>query len=191
MRLPEPSPLSTMTLDEALRTRRSVRDFRPDALGPELVGRLLWAAQGITSDEGFRTAPSAGALYPLELYVVTGEGVSRYLPEGHGLAPLARADVRADLAAAALGQAVVGDAPLVIVVTAVLSRTAAKYGADRGERYVHLEAGHAVQNVLLEAVALGLAAVPIGAFDDARVAEVLSLPRAHAPLYLVAVGRPR
>ena len=187
--LPRAHSDSTMTLDEALTSRRSIRAFTSEPLDAELVGHLLWAAQGITSADGGRTAPSAGALYPLELYAVTSAGVFHYRPIGHDLSTVVRRDVRTDLSGAALGQGAVRDAALVIVITADYSRTAAKYGAERGERYVLLEAGHSAQNVLLEAVALGLGAAPIGAFDDSAVARVLGLPAAHAPVYLIALGR--
>lgn len=191
VKLPSAHPLSTMTLDEALASRRSVRDLAPETLSTEIVGRLLWAAQGVTSPEGYRTAPSAGALYPLELYVATPSGAFHYLPDTHELVPVRDRDLRADLRAAALDQEPVGDAGVVIVIAADPSRTAAKYGVDRGERYVLLEAGHAAQNVLLEAVALGLGAVPIGAFDDAAIARVVGLPSSQVPLYLIAVGNRR
>ncbi len=190
VKLPSPSARSTMTLDEALDTRRSVRDFTPEALGPELVGQLLWAAQGITSTDGRRTAPSAGALYPLELYVVSGDGVFHYRPADHDLVSVSTRDVGGELAIAALDQEAVSDASIVIVIAADLARVAAKYGVERGERYALLEAGHAAQNVLLEAVALGLGAVPIGAFDDRVVSRVLGLPAALSPLYLIAIGHP-
>ncbi len=191
VKLPRTSPSATMTLDEALASRRSVREFTPEPPGTQVIGHLLWAAQGITSADGGRTAPSAGALYPLELYIATNDGVSHYRPEARDLVVVGRRDVRADLRAAALGQDPVAEAPLVIVIAADYARTAEKYGTERGARYVQLEAGHAAQNVLLEAVALGLGAVPIGAFDDAAVARVLGLPAAHAPLYLIAVGHKR
>ncbi len=187
--LPSPRPLSSTSLDDALRSRRSIREFAPGALSAEVVGQLFWAAQGITSADGGRTAPSAGALYPLELYAVNSDGVFLYRPEQHDLVPVAARDVRDELRTAALGQDAIGQAALVIVITADVSRTAARYGPLRGERYVTLEAGHVAQNVLLEAVALGLGAVPIGAFDDDAVARAIALPTTLAPLYLIAVGR--
>lgn len=186
-----PSPTAgSATLDAALRQRRSVRAFTPDALSDNEVGQLLWAGQGITADWGGRTAPSAGALYPLELHAVTARRTMHYRPAGHQLEVSIERDVRTDLMAAAHGQEPVGAAPLTIVIVAVPARTAAKYG-DRSVRYVDLEAGHTAQNVLLEAVALGLGAVPIGAFDDAAVAHVLGLPEGHEARYLLAVGRPQ
>ena len=189
-RLPAPRETGTMSVEEALARRRSIREFRPDALDDATVGQLLWAAQGITDPAGHRTAPSAGALYPLELYVASARGVHWYRPEIHGLELVGRADRRPDLGLAALGQEVVASAPLIIVITAVLERTAARYG-DRAERYVALEAGHAAQDVLLQATALGLGAVPVGAFDDSTVRRVLELPGDRLPLYLIPVGRPR
>jgi SagB-type dehydrogenase family enzyme len=179
-----------MSLEETLFERRSVREFKPTPLTPVEIGQLLWAAQGITHERGYRSAPSAGALYPLELYVATPDGIFGYQPQSHHLAVLSDDDVRADLYRAALRQAWVRDAPAVFVLAAVYERTAQKYGGRRSPRYVHLEAGHAAQNLLLEAVALGLGAVPVGAFEDQKVQEVLGLPADHEPLYLIPVGHP-
>ena len=151
------------------------------------LSQLLWAAQGITAGWGGRTSPSAGSLYPLELYVVAPDLFGHYVARDHRVDVLGEKDVRAELAVSALGQEPVRAAALTIVVTAVYERTVRKYGA-RGRRYAKLEAGHAAQNVLLQVVALGLGAVPIGAFDDRRVADTLRLPDDRAPLYLVAVG---
>jgi SagB-type dehydrogenase family enzyme len=188
--LPEPRLTSDVALEEALAGRRSVREYTEDALDPNSIGQLLWAAQGITNREGKRTAPSAGATYPLEVYVVTADGVFRYQPGGHLLVVLAAGDRRSELAAAALDQEWVAEAPAVFVITVVVERTAERYG-DRAGRYVDLEAGHAAQNLLLEAVALGLGAVPVGAFYDDRVQSTLGIPADHAPRYLIPVGRPR
>jgi SagB-type dehydrogenase family enzyme len=185
--LPAPRTDSDVSLEEALATRRSAREFTDEPLTTQQISQLLWAAQGITADWGGRTAPSAGALYPLEVYVATREGLYHYLPEGHRLQILGRTDLRAPLADAALGQTAVSDAPTVFVIAAVYARTAEKY-EDRAERYVQLEAGHACQNLLLEAVALGLGAVPMGSFSDAEVARTLGLPTGQTPLYLVPVG---
>ena len=189
--LPPPRTDGSRSLERSLLARRSIRAFAADTLQLAEIGQLLWAAQGITGPLGYRTAPSAGALYPLEIYAVTSAGVSRYDPATHVLVTIQPGDVREDLRGAAHDQAWVQDATLVIVVTAVYSRTTAKYGQSRGPRYVHLEAGHAAQNVLLQAVALELAGVPVGAFDDRGVQSVLGLPADHEPLYLLCVGRPR
>lgn len=189
--LPPPQTRGQVSLEEALSRRRSIRELTPDPLTRAEIGQLLWAAQGVTDAEGRRTAPSAGGLYPLELYAVTGETVFHYLPATHAIRPVRDGDVRPRLRSAAYDQAPVGEAPLVVVVAAVPARTAAKYGVDRARRYVDLEAGHAAQNLLLEAVALGLAGVPIGAFDDGRVADALGLPAGEEPRYLLAIGHPR
>lgn len=186
---PLPSMNADSRLEDLLATRRSVRSFSPESLTEEQIGQLLWAAQGVTAEWGGRTAPSAGALYPLEMYVVTADGVDHYLPEGHRLEQVATGDTRDELAGAALDQQALHSAPAVIVIAAEYARTEARYG-DRAERYVHLEAGHAAQNLLLEAVDLGLGAVPIGAFDDAAVQQVLGLPPDWIPLYLIPVGVP-
>lgn len=187
--LPAPRPSGTVSLEEALAARRSIRDFTDEPLDLGQLSQLLWATQGVTAAWGGRTAPSAGALYPLEVYLATADGLSRYVPDGHRLEEITGADLRDELAGAALGQDPVADASAVFVITAVPARTEAKYG-DRALRYVQLEAGHACQNLLLEAVALGLGAVPIGAFDDEEIRTVLGLPADRLPLYLVPVGYP-
>jgi SagB-type dehydrogenase family enzyme len=189
-RLSEPNLTGERSLEATLAGRRSVREFRSERLNESEVAQLLWAAQGVTSSLGLRAAPSAGALYPLELYVVTAEGTSRYDPHDHALEVISAEDLRARVQRAALRQEPVGAAPAVFMIAGVFERTAAKYGR-RAPRYVHMEAGHAAQNLLLQAEALGLGGVPIGAFDDDAVAEALSLPDDHAPLYLIPVGHPR
>lgn len=189
-RLPSPARQGKLSLEEALSRRRSIRDFADQRLDEATIGQLLWAAQGITHRDGRRTAPSAGALYPLEFYAATADGLFHYEPGTHGLTRRAPGDVRAAIARAALGQESVREAPLLIVVTAVHERTSGKYGG-RAERYVHMEAGHAAQNVLLQATALGLGAVPVGAFDDDALARALALGDRERPLYLIPVGRPR
>jgi SagB-type dehydrogenase family enzyme len=190
LELPPPARAPGMALDEALSRRRSVREYDVRPLTPAEIGQLLWAAQGITSEQGFRTAPSAGALYPLELYLLTAEGVFRYEPQHHRLALVGSDDARNALYQAALQQEPVRSAPAVFVLAAVYTRTSRKYGEVRSPRYVHMEAGHAAQNLLLEATALGLGAVPIGAFDDRQVQEALGLPADHRPLYLIPTGHP-
>ena len=195
VKLPPPRLKSTISLEETLYARRSVRDFADTPLTLSDVSQLLWAAQGTTAP-GRRTAPSAGALYPLETYVAAGRvdglaaGVYRYRTEGHELVRVTDGDTRGQLASAALGQVSIREAPLVIVMSGVYERTAARYG-DRGQRYVHLEAGHAAQNVCLQAVGLGLAAVTVGAFDDAGVKVAARMAPAETPLYLIPVGRAR
>jgi SagB-type dehydrogenase family enzyme len=189
MALPEPDLTGAISLEQTLALRRSIRAYTDRSLTSEEIGQLLWAAQGITRDWGGRTAPSAGALYPLEIYTVSRDGVGHYLPAGHRLELLSSADLRPALTTAALSQEPVSDAPVVFVITAVFSRVEQKYD-ERGIRYVHLEAGHAAQNLLLQAVALDLGAVVIGAFDDSEVKRVLGLPTDHDPLYLIPTGHP-
>ncbi len=188
--LPQPRLKGDLSLEEALARRRSVRQYSEAALSLEVLGQLLWAAQGITHPGGYRTAPSAGALYPLEVYAVTPKAAYHYEPQHHRLSIQAEGDLRPRLHQAALRQEAVLKAPAVIVITAVYARTTQKYGEQRGIRYVHLEAGHAAQNLLLQAVALGLGGVPIGAFHDAQVQQVLVLPADQQPLYLIPVGYP-
>ena len=193
--LPAPRQDSGFSLERALHERRSVREFGKTALTQEEVSQLLWAAQGITSRDGLRTAPSAGALYPLELYLVAGNvqnldpGIYKYASPGHKLKKIMPGDQRRVLAAAALNQDCVANAAAVLVFTAVERRTTRKYGS-RGVRYMHIEVGHAAQNVFLQATALGLGAVVVGAFDDDRLRETLKLPEGEAPLYLMPLGRP-
>lgn len=189
--LPPPQLEGSRTLEETLAQRRSVREFSDAPLTQAELGQLLWAAQGITHPAGLRTAPSAGALYPLQVYAATHEAAYHYAPQGHQMITIIQGDVRPALHAAALRQDSVLNAPAVIVIAAVYAQTAQKYGAERSPRYVHLEAGHAAQNVLLQAVALDLGAVPIGAFEDEKVKQALRLPPDQQPLYLIPVGHPK
>jgi SagB-type dehydrogenase family enzyme len=189
IRLPEPRRAGDASLEEVLAARRSVRSFTDQPVTLAEISQLLWAAQGITSSWGGRTAPSAGALYPLEVYGVTADMTLRYIPDGHRAELLSVGDPRRGLAAAAFGQGAVVSAPVVLVLAAVFPRTEVKYGA-RAERYVKLEGGHAAQNVLLQAVALGLGAVPIGSFEDDGVRQALDLADPEQPLYLIPIGHP-
>ncbi len=182
------------TLEELLKRRQSVREYSNEPLTRDEVMKLLWAGQGITRPPRYRTAPSAGALYPLELYVVVGNveglkpGVYKYSPVINDIKLIKEGDVRRSLAAAALVQPWVEQGAIDIVIAAVYQRTKAKYG-ERGERYVHIEVGHAAQNICLRATALGLGLVTVGAFDDARVAEIVGLAKDEVPLYIIPVGR--
>jgi SagB-type dehydrogenase family enzyme len=192
--LPPPKVSGTISVEEALLARRSVREYAAEPLDIAQVSQLLWAAQGITSPSGFRTAPSAGALYPLEVFVACGNvtgllpGVYRYIPDSHALERIIDRDIRDDLYRAALRQESVRNAPAVIAITADYNRTMRKYG-ERGIRYVHMEAGHASENICLQAYSLGLGTVTIGAFDDGAVKDLLGMPQGFAPLYLMPVGR--
>jgi SagB-type dehydrogenase family enzyme len=173
--LPEPRHDSDVSIEQSLLQRRSVRSYTGEPLTLQELSQLLWAAQGITDPRGFRTAPSAGALYPLEVYVVVGDvqdltpGVYRYEPHEHQLVSIIEGDKRVELADAALAQGCVKEGAVAIVFTAVYERTTRKYG-DRGIRYVHIEAGHAAQNLCLQATAMDLGVVAIGAFYDEEVA---------------------
>jgi SagB-type dehydrogenase family enzyme len=184
-----PRETGSVSLETTLARRRSVRRFSDTALSWQEISQLLWAAQGITSGRGFRTAPSAGALYPLEVYAVLAEGLFHYEPHSHSLSKESEDDLRGSLRRAALNQPFVEEAPLVLVIAGDYKKTARRYG-DRAERYVILEAGHVAQNVLLQAVALRLGGVPVGAFDDGEVQRVLGLPANLTPLYLIPLGKP-
>jgi SagB-type dehydrogenase family enzyme len=185
--LPKPNQAGSTSLEKAIAIRRSRRDFSPQSLTLEQIGQLCWAAQGQEADGRYRTAPSAGATYPLELFIVTSDGLFHYLPAKHSLKKLTNLDLRADLASAAWGQEFIEAAPLTLVFAAEFSRTTNRYG-KRGIRYVYTEAGHAAQNVHLQAEALRLGSVAVGAFDDNSVSKVLSLPRNIEPVYMVTVG---
>lgn len=192
--LPKPGYESATSVEEALLSRRSVREYGGRPLALDEVSQLLWAAQGITEKgRGFRTAPSAGALYPLEIYLAAGDvtglasGVYKYLPHEHQLMLVKSGDVREELSDAALGQAPVKDGAAVLVFSAVYARTEVKYG-ERGVRYVHMEVGHAGQNVYLQAESLGLGTVMIGAFHDDEVKRVMQMEAAEEPLAIMPVG---
>jgi len=188
--LPEPQKRGPMSLEEVLDRRQSIRRFSSEPLSMMELSQLLWAAQGITRTGNGRTSPSAGALYPLEIYVSLREGLYRYVASRHQLIRLSTQNLITSLAEAALGQSSVREAPAVIVIAAIYERIESKYG-ERGERYVKIEVGHAAQNVLLQAVSLGLGAVPVGAYYDGRVHQILNLPLDQKPLYLIPVGHPR
>ncbi len=194
LKLPEPRLESKVSLEETLFKRRSIREYAnlPLALGD--ISQLLWAAQGITAEWGGRTAPSAGGLYPVELYLVAGSvenlapGVYKYKPQGHELVEIRDGDVREELAKAALDQTWVKEGAIDIVIAAVYERTTKKYG-DRGVRYVDMEAGHAAQNIYLQATALNLGMVTVGAFYDEQVKSVLGMLENEVPLYVIPVGK--
>lgn len=178
------------SIEACIEARRSIRNFTGDSLSIQEISNILWAAQGITDKtRGFRSSPSAGATYPLELFVAKHDGLFRYIPQSHVLKKQSDKDVRKNIARAALNQMFIADAGLVIVVTAVFERTTYRYG-KRGIQYVYNEVGHCAQNVLLEAVALGLGSVPIGAFDDAKLSQCCDL-REEEPLYILPVGYPK
>jgi SagB-type dehydrogenase family enzyme len=187
--LPPPTRDGDTSLEAVLTRRRSVRTFRPDPLTPEQLGQLMWAAQGETSSAGFRTAPSAGALYPLELYAATRTAVLHYLPTGHRVEQWEPTDDWQALVDSTPSKDPVAQAGAVFMVAAAVRRTAVKYGG-RSREYVDLEAGHCAQNLLLQAVSLGLGAVTIGAYNADRLARYYALSTGQSVHYLIPVGRP-
>jgi SagB-type dehydrogenase family enzyme len=192
--LPAPRMESEISIEEVLLERQSVREYTDEPLNLAEIAQLLWSAQGITRPGGYRTAPSAGALYPLEVYLVAGmvndipPGVYRYLPDEHALVKTIAGDVRSELSQAAVDQQAVEDAPAAIVITAIYERTTVKY-RDRGYQYVHIEVGSAAQNVYLQVVSMNLGTVFIGAFYDEDVKEILGLGEGEQPLGIMPVGR--
>ena len=194
LKLPPSTPGRGHAVEQLLAHRRSRREFAGGSLELAEIARLLWAAQGISDPHGLRTAPSAGALYPLEVHLATGRtngldpGVYHYLPHEHALAQTATGDHRVQLANAALGQEAVAHAGAVIVLTGIYRRTTIKYG-DRGVRYVHMEVGHAAQNVYLVGESLGIGTVMVGAFDDEHVKRVIPMGADESPLALLPLGR--
>ncbi len=188
--LPDPRLESEVSLEEAIQQRRSIRSYSETTLTQAQIAQLCWAAQGITDPHrSLRASPSAGATYPLVLYVATAEALYRYSVEDHRLERQIERDLRPALRAASLDQMMVETAPAVFIIAADHRPTERRYGG-RAERYVLMEVGHAGQNILLQAVALGLGAVPIGAFNDERVGRILALPDTQRPYYIIPVGVP-
>jgi SagB-type dehydrogenase family enzyme len=195
VKLPAPERQGKVSLEEALQSRRTVRRFAARELTLAQVSQLLWAADGVNDPRGLRTAPSAGATYPLELYLVAGErgvrdlapGVYRYLPGGYALELTRPGDLRREVARACLHQTWMADAPVMVVFAAEYRRTTARYG-ERGIRYTHMEVGHAAQNLFLQTGALGLGAGIVGAFEDQTLGRLLHLPAPHEPLLVMPVG---
>jgi len=197
IRLPAPQLSGKVSLEETIAQRRSVRRYLKEPLDLSKLSQILWAAQGITHPKGLRAAPSAGATYPLDIFVLSGDdsvkelpaGIYQYLVDNHSLKLHKAGDFRADLARAALGQSFIIEAPLDIVICAVYQRTCDTYGR-RGERYIHMEVGHVGENIHLQAVALGLASVEVGAFQDDEVRKALCLAEEVNPLYIMPIGKP-
>ncbi|MCJ7646723.1 SagB/ThcOx family dehydrogenase [bacterium] len=183
-----------MSLEEAIVKRHSVRSFSKKELSLDEISQLLWAAYGqrdVDSVTGVsKTVPSAGALYPMEIYLVSSNGVFHYLPSSHSLEEMSDKDLRSSLSGAALWQEAIAQAAVNFVITCVYDRICWKYG-ERGVRYAHIEAGHIAQNIHLQAVCLGLGSVPIGAFNDTAVQKALFLPKDNIPLYIIPVGYPK
>jgi len=190
IKLRQPQEKGSISIEETLLQRRSVRDYKRGPLSLYQVSQLLWAASGKNLYR--RTAPSPGATYPLEIYLVAGEveglepGIYHYSPSGNNLEIVKEEDVRNGLSRAALGQEMIKEAPVSIIIAADYSRTTGRYG-QRGIRYVHMEVGHVGQNVSLQAIALSMGAVMIGAFEDQKVKEVLGIK--EEPLYIIPIGK--
>jgi SagB-type dehydrogenase family enzyme len=206
IKLPSPKLKGKFSLEETILRRRAVRRYRRDPLDLSQLGQILWSAQGITGTREFRAAPSAGATYPLEIFVFVGKqsiiaskakqtpeelqaGIYHYEADSHSLSLHKPADLRPDLARATLDQEFIIDAPVDIVICALYHRTSYRYGR-RGERYVHIEVGHVGENIHLQAVALGLATVEVGAFHDEEVRKVLGVEEQMKPLYIMPLGKP-
>ncbi len=201
--LSSPKTVGTMTVEEALANRRSRRAFTNEALSEEELSQIVWAAYGVTKPVpqnprlggGLRTTPSAGALYPMDLYVIVGNvtniesGVYKYSPKDHSITRIINKDIREDLAKAAYGQTMIKDAPASLLYSAIFSRTTQKYG-DRGRlRYVCMDIGHSGENVYLQAEALKLGTCAIGAFNDPAVSELMQLSKEEEPMYIMPFGR--
>ncbi|MFH1831874.1 MAG: SagB/ThcOx family dehydrogenase [bacterium] len=193
-KLPQVLFRGNISLEQAIKDRRSVRTYAPDPLTLSQISQLVWACQGITGSHNLRAAPSAGGLYPLEIYVVAGKvdgfvpAIYKYRPAKHDLFRLINGDQRAELSQAALGQACVLDAPISLVVCGVQARLTAKYG-QRARQYMDMEVGCVAQNAYLQATVLGLGTVFVGAFDDDRVKKVLNLTEDEVPLCILPVGK--
>ena len=192
--LPAPQFDSGTSIEKSLIERRSIRQYRDKDLTMGELSQLLWAAQGVTSRRGYRTAPSAGALYPLEIYIAAGKvsdlapGIYKYEPDEHNLLKTCDGDKTINLWRAALEQSPIRNAPVVLIFCAIYERTTRKYG-ERGVKYVHMEVGHSAQNVCLQAISLGLGTVVIGAFNDKEVKRVLKLEADEWPLCIMPAGR--
>ena len=196
MKLPQPKTKGTVSVEQAIKQRRTVRAFMPRALDLNQLSQLLWAAHGITENTGFkRAAPSAGALYPMDIYVVVGQnsvaqieaGIYHYEPKGHLLSLVEKSDFRNAIVRASLSQAWMAKAPISFIITAEYKRVTVKYG-KRGVRYAMIEAGHIGQNLFLQAGALGFKAGIVGAFHDKELIDVMNIPPSHEPLLIMPVG---
>ena len=200
IKLPKPNLESKVSVEEALQGRRSTRSYKNEPLSLSEVSQILWAAYGVTQKmSGFRgglkTAPSAGATYPLEIYLVAGnvtdlsKGIYRYIPENHTLKKVYAGDKRSELCAAAHGQSMVRSAPASIVYTAIYERATGRYGVRGKDRYVCMDLGHSAQNVYLQAYTLGIGTCAVGAFDDSALKSVMPIPKNEIPLYIMPLGK--
>lgn len=196
--LPPPDIKGTVTVEEALKARRSHRSFGSRSLSLQQFSQILWAAYGVTarvSGYNLKTAPSAGALYPIDIYAVVGQGgveslapgVYHFLPETHNIASIKEGDLRTGVARHSVRQMWMAEAPLMVVITGDYDRSAIKYGS-RGVLYTHIEAGHVGQNIFLQAEAIGLKAGIVGAFNNEQIIETIGIPVDHDPLLIMPVG---
>ena len=194
--LPSPFFNSSHSIERVIHQRRSTREYADEALSLAEISQLLWAGQGITDRSGYRTAPSAGALYPLELYLIVGNvcnltsGIYHYRPEQHDLKITQAGDKRSSLFSSALKQECIINGAVIIVIAAVDERTFSRYG-NRTKRYIYTEVGHVAQNISLQAEALNLGTVMVGAFEDSQVKRVLALPDNERHCYMIPIGRKR
>jgi SagB-type dehydrogenase family enzyme len=197
--LPKPSLDGKVSVEKAIKERRTIRDFKERPLSLNHLSQLLWAAQGITDPkERKRAAPSGGALYPLDIYLIVGAngvegmeaGIYHYLPEKHSISLLSKGDRRKEVATASLWQIWMAKAPVMFIITAEYRRITGKYG-ERGIRYALMEVGHVGQNIFLQTEALGLGAGIVGAFNDADVSKVMGGAPQHEPLLIMPVGYKR
>jgi SagB-type dehydrogenase family enzyme len=195
VKLPRPVKKSGYSVEEAITSRRSRRSYTNEPISLNHISQLCWAAQGITeTSTGLRAAPSAGALYPLDLFLVIGSsdlatGVYHYSCKEHILERVKSGDYRKQLREAALEQEWVENGAFDFVITATYDRTTIRYGERGRERYVPMEAGHVAQNICLQAESLGFGTVTIGAFHDEQIRKVISAPSEHVPLYVMPVGK--
>jgi len=197
LKLPAPTLKGKVSVEEAIAKRRSIRKYKAEPLTLTQLSQILWSAQGITGSQQLRAAPSAGATYPLEIFILAGKetvkkleaGVYHYDLATHSLVKQRYGDLRRELAKAALDQGFLATAPVDIVICALYQRTCHRYGR-RGERYTHMEMGHVGENIYLQAVALGLGAVMVGAFDDEEVRKILNAEEQFRPLYIIPLGKP-
>ncbi|MBN3041011.1 MAG: SagB/ThcOx family dehydrogenase [Candidatus Omnitrophica bacterium] len=190
IKLPKPILKGKISLEEAILNRRSIRSYKQDQLSLEQIGQLLWAAGGITAESGerqYRTAPSAGAIYPIQIYALYKKGLFHYNPFEHSLDMVKDEDLRRDLTSVCGGQGSISQAPFVIIICGDYSKVTSRYG-QRGVRYTDIETGHIAENIHLQAVALGLGSVPIGSYDDGKVREILGLGAGLDPLYIIPAG---
>lgn len=195
IKLPQPAYTGLISVEEALYKRRSIRVYSKEPLTIKEISQILWAAQGITEETyGLRTAPSAGALYPLEIYIAVSNvndlnpGVYKYKPQNHTLEKIEEGDKRLNISNAALQQDAIANSSAIVIISAVYERTAVKYGS-RAERYIHIEVGSVGQNIYLQSVSLGLGTVMIGAFKDEALKKVLALPKNENPYAIMPLGK--